>query len=170
LRLAPNLLPSDFIVALRNARLSRGSVVVYTCTEDEKHYCARRLIGLPGDRVEFNEGRLTLNGRPATYSDLNERGIAREKWLDYERAVVLGSTALQAMVIPPEHYYVIDDNRGYSLQPGGLIHQDSIQGRAWRIWLSLDWYSDGKIRPWPRLRYSPYQCHLSVNLSLVLSS
>ncbi len=49
----------------------RGDVVVFA-SKDGNQDLIKRVVGLPGDRIEVNEGRLILNGRPV------ERGDARE--------------------------------------------------------------------------------------------
>jgi len=94
----PTLLPGDFILANKYAygiRLpvldkkivdvgspKRGDVMVFRYPVDPSQNFIKRVVGLPGDKVEYSEKRLTINGEempqkdigPYIYVDEDERG------------------------------------------------------------------------------------------------
>jgi signal peptidase I len=53
----------------------RGDVVVFVPPGDEKQDYVKRVIGLPGDRVEVRGGELILNGKPIPRSDMQTVAI-----------------------------------------------------------------------------------------------
>ena len=60
----PTLLVGDYIVAVRMVREARrGDVIVFRHPVTEQDFIAR-LIGLPGDRIQMDVGRLVINGEP----------------------------------------------------------------------------------------------------------
>lgn len=152
--MAPNLIPSDFVLALKGTVLSRGDVIVYSCSQNGQNSCARRLLGLPGDRIEFKQGLLILNGEQAQYENLGSDGFSREAWRDLKYTVQLSSQDMSPVIVPPRHYFVIDDNRGQKESFSGMVSEDSVQGKVWLIWLSLDWYELGEVLKWPKVRWS----------------
>jgi signal peptidase I len=76
----------------------------------------KRIIGLPGERVEVKAGRVYINDRP-----LNETYIASPP--DYER---------KAQLIPSDSYLVLGDNRNNSCDghEWGFLKRDRIIGKA----------------------------------------
>ncbi len=63
----PNVWPGDFLVGAnwRTQDLKRGEVVVLRCPFATEQICLRRVVGLAGDRVEFDQGVLKINGERA---------------------------------------------------------------------------------------------------------
>lgn len=151
--MAPALLSHDFIIAWKRGAPQRGRVVVYNCASVGRSVCARRLIGLPGDRVEFTSGQLILNGEVAKYEAMGPGGFVEEIWKEMRQVVVPSKMDAEPLIVPPGQVFVLDDNRSQSLEPGALISQEAIEGQAWRIWLSLDWFDNGQLRSWPKIRW-----------------
>jgi signal peptidase I len=66
----PHLLPGDYVIAakypfaVQGAQPARGDVVVFRATAADQPTFVKRVIGLPGDTVAVDAGRLVLNGRP----------------------------------------------------------------------------------------------------------
>jgi signal peptidase I len=77
----------------------------------------KRIIGLPGDTVEIQQGAVFVNGHKL-----------EEPYLDQ---VTTG--ALPATIVPEEHVFVLGDNRQYSNDSRyfGTVPFESILGRAW---------------------------------------
>jgi signal peptidase I len=88
----------------------RGDVVGVRVGDED--YSIKRIIGMPGDRIEFRRGTVVVNGQP-----LQEPYVHRPLlwWLD---PVQLG----------PNDYFVMGDNRTYSWL--GPVAKDSIVGKA----------------------------------------
>lgn len=94
----------------------RGDVVVFRVDPDSD-LLIKRVIGLPGDRVEIRLGQVIINGDP-----LDESYITRPTYGDYG-----------PVDVPPLHIFVLGDNRGFSndSRAFGALPLDSIIGRAW---------------------------------------
>jgi signal peptidase I len=91
----------------------RGDVVaVRVAGENGRDYLIKRIIGLPGDRIDFYRGTVIVNGQA-----LNEPYVHRPLiwWLD---SVQLG----------PDEYFFMGDNRTYSTL--GAIAKNDILGKA----------------------------------------
>lgn len=86
----------------------------------KKSFIIKRVIGLPGDKVEYKNNRLYVND-----SEVEEDYI-RGKMEDYN-IEELGST-----VVPANSYFVLGDNRKVSADSRvyGFIKQKDILGRA----------------------------------------
>lgn len=110
---------------------ARGEVVVLRWpAPDPRPAYIKRVIGLPGDRVEFAGGRVVLNGR-----------VLEEPYLAEPMRGEFGP-----YVVPPDRYFVLGDNRNRSedsrFTAVGYISASQIMGRAvlryWpltRLWL-----------------------------------
>ena len=94
----------------------RGDVVVFHVDPDSD-LLIKRVIGLPGDRVEIRSGQVIING-----DLLDEPYITRPTYGDYG-----------PVDVPPLHIFVLGDNRGFSndSRAFGALPLDSIIGRAW---------------------------------------
>ncbi|MEA5595203.1 signal peptidase I [Rivularia sp. UHCC 0363] len=117
----------------------RGDVVVFSPTEElqkEQYEDAfiKRIIGLPGDKVELIGGKVYINGKP-----LQEGYLASGQATSTE---VCASAPIQPFLstpqtIPPGSYLVLGDNRGssYDSRCWGVVPRGNIIGRAvLRFW------------------------------------
>lgn len=104
----------------------RGDIIVFNPTNilKEQHFneaFIKRVIGLPGDKVEVKNGRVYVNGFP-----LQEKYIEAKP--EYQWGPVL---------VPPNSYLVLGDNRNnsYDSHYWGFVPRDKIVGRALlRFW------------------------------------
>jgi signal peptidase I len=121
-------------------------VVVLRSPEDG-HVLLKRVVGVPGDRIEVRNGRILLDG--AAYEIREGIDEMRERlggrWHDV-RLDHGGGSDLEPIQLPEGRYLVMGDNRGQSHdgREFGLVERGSIQGRAiaiyWRngfIWRPL---------------------------------
>jgi signal peptidase I len=105
---------------------SRGEIVVFHPTvaagADDTPYI-KRVIGLPGDRVELTGGAVRVNGVPLEESAYVYRG---------EPTRPTGGTT--RWDVPPETLFVLGDHRGDSTDSRsamlGLVRYDQVIGRA----------------------------------------
>lgn len=144
-----------------------GDIVVLRSPEDGKRL-VKRVVGLPGDRIEIRRGRLLVNGTPAEYLalapeiinqiDLQEQPsyiFATESLQGHAHATMFGMTGSQRDFGPftvPEHkYFVMGDNRdnSYDSRRFGPVDHDAILGQATGVALSLD-HSDYFMPRWDR--------------------
>ena len=103
----------------------RGSVIIFRPPYQSAHDFVKRVIGLPGDTVEITGGRVFVNG-----IELNEH--------EY----IFGPPSYQwgPATIPPEHYFVLGDNRNSSQDSHafGPIHEDQIVGEVMFRWFPFN--------------------------------
>lgn len=112
---------------------SRGDVIVFRSPFDETRDFVKRVIGVPGDVVEVRDRTVFINGV----------GLAED---DYITAPP--NYSAQPVTVPPEHYYVLGDNRNASQDSHifGPIHEDSLVGKVIFRWFPLDRIGGGLSR------------------------
>ncbi|WP_332648445.1 signal peptidase I [Lysinibacillus sp. 54212] len=125
----PTLEDGDRMIVNKIGGLDRFDIVVFHAPE-EKDYI-KRVIGLPGDHVEYKDDQLYINGEPIA-----------EPYLDPYKAQLTegnltGDFTLQDIepkidVIPEGHVFVMGDNRRFSKDSRhiGIVNQDEIIGRT----------------------------------------
>ena len=131
----------------------RGDVVVLYSPHDEKRLI-KRVVGLPGDKIEMKEHRLIVNGVPADYQPLAASafvGLEPDLTAYQERAAgrphtMLMNTTHPTMAsfeereLPEGRYFVMGDNRDNSFDSRwfGFVDRTRILGRATAVVLSFD--------------------------------
>jgi signal peptidase I len=119
----------------------RGDIVVFTTPRRETGNgikdLVKRVIGLPGETVEFRDGRVLVNGR-----QLVEPYVKGKLTKQLQDRVPAGCGAPRdgqpGCVVPGAHVFVMGDNRPASKDSRafGPINESSIVGRVFiRIWL-----------------------------------
>ncbi len=104
----------------------RYDIIVFPFRHDENVYYIKRIIGLPGETIQIQDGSIYINGE--ILSESYGREVMKSAGLA-EDPITLGEG----------EYFVLGDNRNDSMDsrdPGvSTIHRDEIIGRAWvRIW------------------------------------
>lgn len=121
----PGLQDGDRLVVDRLAytltEVGRFDVVVLRYPKDPGLDFVKRVVGLPGDRVAICNGRVLVDGQP----------------LAEEFAHVCDHADMRELVVPPDHYFVLGDNRPIScdsrefgLVEGGLL-RGKVRARFW---------------------------------------
>jgi signal peptidase I len=181
--MVPTLLVGDFILVnkftygirlpVANKKIvelgspKRGDVMVFRYPDDPSLDYIKRVVALPGDRLEYRNKRLIINGQPAPMKQLDDY-LSRERMQfsrrfvetldgtpheiliddDAPAAVVPTRTAGGncnynttglACTVPPGHYFVMGDNRDNSSDSRvwGFVPDENIVGKAFFIWLNL---------------------------------
>ena len=137
-----------------------GDVIVFKTPSDNRTDYIKRLIGLPGDRIQFIDGDLYLNNNQILKTKVRKSNIiycGKEK-IDINtfeeklpngkiyNAVYLKDFSFQnsdIFIVPEKHYFFLGDNRDCSkdsryLTSVGYVHEDNLVGKARFIFFSSD--------------------------------
>lgn len=150
-RLAYQLkLPLSDVVLAAWQGPERGDIVTFGSPVDGTRLL-KRVVGLPGDRVALQGGRLFINGLPVPLSaaewteepqGLALRGVEQ---LGARRHALLALPALPARrdgawQVPPDHYFMLGDNRDNSHDSRyfGPVPRALLIGRVSRLLASFD--------------------------------
>ena len=131
----PNFVDQEHLLvnklAYRNDGPERGDVVVFKSESDDKEFI-KRVIGLPGETVRMEDGRVFVGGQ-----------LLEEPWAPRFDASDFGP-----YVVPEGHYFVLGDNRANSndsrvfgtpysneAMAGPAVPASRIVGEAWlTVW------------------------------------
>ena len=136
-----------------------GDVIVFKTPADNRTDYIKRLIGLPGDEIQFIDGDLYINSNQVLKSRISKSDIIYcGKKIDVNtfdeklpngkihKTVYLKDYSFQnsdKFKIPKKHYFFLGDNRDCSkdsryLTSVGYVHQDNLVGKAEFIFFSSD--------------------------------
>jgi signal peptidase I len=155
----------------------RGDVAVFKLPTDNKTDYIKRIVGLPGDRIQMREGRLYINEvlvdrerigdfvasdgatvtRLTQYIETLPNG-RRHRILESSDTSQLDNT--RVYVVPPRHYFAMGDNRDNSLDSRvlggvGFVPFENLIGRAEFLFFSTDGSAQlWEVWKWPfAIRY-----------------
>lgn len=174
---SPDVFSGKRVATSEGARKpARGDVVVFRLPSDTKVDYVKRLIGMPGDRIQVREGVVYLNGvaikretmEPFKDDDGEGNSFTIRRFREtlpegktYEVLDQLKSGPLDntpEYVVPLGHYFMMGDNRDNSqdsrvLSMVGYVPEENLVGRADIIFFSLAtpvlefWHWVDGIRP-----------------------
>jgi len=106
--------------------IERGDMVVFWYPLDPSKSYIKRVIGVPGDRVEIDSGVVVVNGRPL-YED-----YVPEEYRD--------QVSVSPRTVPPDHYFVLGDHRSSSndSRAWGFVERKYIYGKAVFVYWPLE--------------------------------
>jgi signal peptidase I len=107
---------NKFVYRLEPIR--RGDIVVFRYPRDPSKSFIKRIVGLAGDRVEIDAGRVFVDGKP-----LDE---------DYVPRAYEDQRSYPEIVVPPDCYFVLGDHRTLSndSRDFGPVNERYIYGKA----------------------------------------
>ena len=140
----------------------RGDVAVFKTPSDNRTDFIKRIIGLPGDKIQMKQGRLHVNAnlvprkRIENYAETGENGRYRSV-TRYEETLPTGRkhSVLEVQLdrgdldntgiytVPKDHYFVMGDNRDNSQDSRvtsqvGFVPRENLVGRAEILFFSTD--------------------------------
>ena len=154
-----------FSPAIFNGRLffnapERGDVVVFKTPADNRTDYIKRLIGLPGDRIQFIDHNLYINNTEILKSKklFNSKIYCGQRNININffeeilpngkkhNTVYLKNSSYKdsdEFIVPENHYFFLGDNRDCSkdsrfLSSVGYVHKDNLVGKAQFIFFSSD--------------------------------
>lgn len=126
------------------ARVTRGEVVIFDSPRDGTRLI-KRIVAVPGDRVELRSGRLVINGQPMAGGDSVEMFGARTAQLNL---LAGGGPDVYVDGVPEGMLLAVGDHRGNSLDGRmfGWVAEEDVYGRAIAVY-----YRRGERFVWRRL-------------------
>lgn len=114
------------------SNIERGDMVVFWFPLDKSKSYIKRIIALPGDTIQIDNGTVILNGKP-----LREDYVP-DKYRDHQ--------SYPATVVPPDNYFVLGDHRSSSndSRAWGTVERSYIYGKAVFVYWPLD--KMGRVR------------------------
>ena len=125
----------------------RGDVAVFRYPENPTIAYIKRIVGLPGDNIEYRNKELFVNGKKVPRyqleSDVPGYTVYLEKLGDTEHTMQLNNfdpanMMVQRYKVPPGHYFVMGDNRDNSSDSRiwGYLPDENMIGKAFFIWMN----------------------------------
>ena len=152
-----------FSPAIFNGRImykspKRGDVVVFKTPADNRTDYIKRLIGLPGDIIQFIDGELYLNGNQIlktikSKNDILYCGNLKIKVTSFLEKLPGGKIYTASyrndysyvnsdkFIVPADHFFFLGDNRDCSkdsrfLSEVGYVHKNNLVGKAQILFFS----------------------------------
>ena len=138
----------------------RGDVIVFKTPSDNRTDYIKRLIGLPGDQIQFIDTNLYVNKSEILKSRIskNDKIFCGNETIDvdtFEEILPNGKKYISVYLkdysfknsdpfeVPDDHYFFLGDNRDCSkdsrfLTSVGYVHKDNLVGKAQFIFFSSD--------------------------------
>ena len=117
---------NKFVYRLHFGKIDRGDTVVFWFPGDPTKSYIKRVIAVPGDRVEVNQGAVIVNGQALV------ENYVPEEYRD--------QSSMTERTVPTEEYFVLGDHRSSSndSRAWGMVPRRYIYGKAVFIYWPLD--------------------------------
>ena len=154
----------NFDGRIMGSQPTRGDIVVFRQPKRAGIDYIKRLIGLPGDRIQVKDGVLNINGKPVMrdYRDIeyitdDGRSAMYKRYIEtlpngvrhyiYQISDNGRYDNTPVYTVPVGHYFMMGDNRDSSLDSRdiedlGFVPAENLIGRAWFIFFSTEGTGD----------------------------
>ncbi len=152
--------PPIFDGRIMSKQPKRGEVIVFKTPSDNRTDYIKRLIGLPGDKIQFIDSNLFINNSEVLKSRLSSNDIIycgnkKINVFTFEEILPNGKRHYSVYlkdftfqnsdiyIVPKDHFFFLGDNRDCSkdsrfLTSVGYVHKDNLVGKAQFIFFSSD--------------------------------
>ena len=163
---SPNITNKRFFSKSPN----RGDLVVFKTPADNRTDYIKRLIGMPGDTIQFVDGSILINNKKVLRKRIETQNIIRcgnflletntfietlpngiKHTVVYKKKGTLKNTKI--FKVPDNHYFLLGDNRDCSkdsryLDSVGYVHNLNLVGEAKLIFFSNDTNTSSLMKFW----------------------
>lgn len=125
----PTISDQDHVLGMKIGSIKRFDIITFYVPEDDEDYI-KRVIGLPGDTVEYREDELYVNGE-----------LLDEPYLKEQKELLIGDERLTEnlyITVPKGEYFVLGDNR-----------HESVDSREIGTISSKNFVANVKFSYWP---------------------
>ena len=161
----PTLLVGDFILVnkykyglrmpltnkliFENKYPDRGDVIVFQFPENTKINYIKRVVGIPGDKVEYINKTVFINGKSLQLKSVDDTEFSNIN-LSNEMIYIEDNGTREYLIlnnpdrgssfefnVPEDNYFVLGDNRDNSNDSRywGTVHKNNLIGEAFMIWM-----------------------------------
>ena len=149
---------------------NQGDLVVFKTPADNRTDYIKRLIGLPGDHIQFKDGSIFINDKEIVREKTNEKKSVRCGKFSFEVNTYIETlpngikyTAVykkvgtlknsKKFIVPENHFFLLGDNRDCSrdsryLDSVGYVNLLNLVGKAKLIFFSNDTVKGSLIKVW----------------------
>ncbi len=161
---------ADFNGRMMEEMPQRGDIIVFRLPTNPSIDYIKRLIGLPGDRIQVVQGRLYINGQMVEREPVGMRRVASpegtsESIMEYIETLPGGVMHTiyeesdegpldntQEFIVPENYYFMMGDNRDNSqdsrvMNHVGYVPSENLIGRAQILFFSID-ETANIFKPW----------------------
>jgi signal peptidase I len=117
---------NKFVYRFGISNIGRGDTVVFRYPGDPTKSYIKRVIGIPGDVIEIDDGRVIVNSQP-----ISEPYVAEDN---------RDTIPMPRKIVPPDQYFVLGDHRSSSndSRAWGTVDRKYIYGKAVFVYWPLD--------------------------------
>ena len=162
--------PPFFSNRIFNKAPTYGDLVVFKTPADNRTDYIKRLIGMPGDIIQFKNGKLFLNGSEILRTKINNKykircGSLSQPVNAFKETLPNGKEYVAVYrekgtmqntdeyKVPPKHFFFLGDNRDCSkdsryLSSVGYVSNENLVGNASIVFFSNDTISGSIFKFW----------------------
>lgn len=161
----PTLMHGDFIFSDKRYNcpnckqaVRRGDIAIFSDPNDRTRYYVKRIIGLPGERVQIRGREVLINGRSLNIDETqgpDGRRVSESEGPKHWQVLwsaQQGQLADTDVTVPSGQVYVLGDNRNQSVDSRsfGTVPLQDVVGRVRQVWFSyadrdIGWTRMGKV-------------------------
>lgn len=138
-------IPFTGITIIPFKKPEQGDIIVFKFPEDPSKDFIKRVIGIPGDRVEIRDKKVYINGKPLNHDyGIHTDPRIKPVWKEPR-------DNLRPITVPKDAYFVMGDNRDHSYDSRfwGCVNTKALKGKAFIVYWSWDKEGfPGRLKSW----------------------